>query len=179
VAEEIRCGRQTRPSHQQSCPTAQSLTSALSFLEQIGALLMHGIDALRVTYALLRLPCALFTHVAADALQMLDAAADISELSRARSCALRTMRGALLTPAQPIAAACHQAKPLPESPGNPGKTLRPGVEDAPGMLLAPRRGVHDRRAAVNDRPNVRDDPTTLTGMMIERCYGAEAIRRRR
>jgi hypothetical protein len=86
---------------------------------------------------------------------------------------LAAMRRALLTPAQPIAAACHQAKPLPESPGNPGKALRPGVEDAHGMLLAPRRGVDDRRAAVNNRPNVRDYPSTLTGMMIEQRHGAE------
>ena len=43
------------------------------------------------------------------------------------------------------------------------------------LLTAPRRGVHDRRAAVHDRSDVRDYPTTLTGMMIEQRYGAEAI----
>jgi hypothetical protein len=39
--------------------------------------LVHGIDALRqsVTRALVRLSCALFTHVAADARQMLRAGA--------------------------------------------------------------------------------------------------------
>jgi hypothetical protein len=55
----------------------------------------------------------------------------------------------------------------PESPGNSGKRLRPQVEDAPGMVLAPRRAIHDWRAAVYDRPNVRDYPTTLTETMIE------------
>ena len=43
------------------------------------------------------------------------------------------------------------------------------------MLLAPRRGVQDWRTAVHDRPNVRDYPTTLTGMMIEQRHAAESM----
>jgi hypothetical protein len=40
---------------------------------------------------------------------------------------------------------------------------RLGVERT-GVLHAPRRGVHNRRAAIHDRPNITDYPTTLTGM---------------
>jgi hypothetical protein len=57
--------------------------------------------------------------------------ADISELSRARSRASRLCVG------------------LPRSP-----SLTIGDEDTPGMLSAPRRGIHHRRTAVHNRPDV-------------------------
>jgi hypothetical protein len=53
-----------------------ALLQPFSFLEQLGALFLHGSDASRqsVTHALASLPGPLFTHGAADAFQMLDAA---------------------------------------------------------------------------------------------------------